>query len=117
MILRPWNPLTHLSLANEDVIVTQSDMDASNFGVTPDGRAVLFDAATIQALPLTLADFILLRTTPFATAVSQHIFDADKRAARSKSPSLVVLAEVRRLLSMTADDGLGVFGLGLPLFP
>jgi hypothetical protein len=70
---------------------SESDMDASNFGVGLDGRAFLFDAATIQALPVTLADFTLLRTTPFATAVSQHVFDADKRAARLASPSLLTL--------------------------
>jgi hypothetical protein len=91
-------------------------MDASNFGVGPDGRAVLFDAATIQALPVTLADFTLLRTTSFATAVSQHVFDPYKRAARLASPSLLALAEVRRFLSMTFDDTLGMFWRGLLLF-
>ena len=96
---------------NEDVVLTQSDMDASNFGVGLDGRAVLFDAATIQALPVTLANFTLLRTTPFATAVSQHVFDADKMVTRLASPSLKSLAEVRQFLSNTFDDSLGTFGL------
>jgi hypothetical protein len=91
-------------------------MDASNFGVSPDGRAVLLDAATIQGLPLTLADFTLLRTTPFAAAVSRYVFDADKRAARLASPSLVTLAEVRRFLSNAFDDSLGTFSLALLLF-
>ena len=96
---------------NDDVVLTQSDMDASNFGVGLDGRAVLFDAATIQALPVTLADFTLLRTTTFATAVSQHVFDAAERAASLVSTNLESLAEVRRFLSMTSDDSLGTFSL------
>ena len=96
---------------NEDVVLTQSDFDASNFGVGLDGRAVLFDAATIQALPVTLADFTLLRTTPFATAVSRHVFGAEERAARLNSPSMESLAEVRQFLSKTADDSLGTFSL------
>ena len=96
---------------NDDVVPTQSDMDAGNFGVGLDGRAVLFDAATIQALPVTLANFTLLRTTTFATAVSQHVFNAAERAVSLASTNLESLAEVRRFLSMTFDDSLGTFGL------
>jgi hypothetical protein len=110
-ICRPWNPVTNVSLVNEDVVLTQSDMDASNFGVGLDGRAVLFDTANIQALPVTLADFTLLRTAPFATAVSKHLFGAKDRAARLKSPSLESLARVRQFLIMTSDDSLGMFSL------
>ncbi|KAI0037799.1 hypothetical protein FA95DRAFT_1578590 [Auriscalpium vulgare] len=91
----------------EEIVLTQSDMAPSNFGVSSDGRAVIFDAATIQALPVTLADFTLLRTTPFATAVSKHVF-GDERAMRLASPNLASLAEVRRLLFMAADATFGV---------
>ncbi|KAI9512744.1 hypothetical protein F5148DRAFT_1145920 [Russula earlei] len=108
LIWRLWNPLTDISLVNEDVVLTQSDMDTSNFGVAPDGRAVLLDTGTIQGLPLTLADFTLLWTTPFATSVSQHVFDADERAARLVLPSLVALADVRRFLGNNSNDCLGV---------
>ncbi|KAI0037626.1 hypothetical protein FA95DRAFT_1614034 [Auriscalpium vulgare] len=78
-------------------------MDASNFGVSSDGRAVIFDAATIQALPESLADFTLLRTTPFATAVSKHVFGEERAAQRLASANIASLAEVRRLLFMAAD--------------
>jgi hypothetical protein len=110
-VRRPYIPIDDVSLVNEDVILTQSDMHACNFGVGFDGRAVIFDAATIQALPVTLADFTLLRTTPFATAVSKHVFDPVERAARLASPSMKSLAEARRYLFMLADDTLRMFGL------
>ncbi|KAJ7773257.1 hypothetical protein B0H16DRAFT_1451071 [Mycena metata] len=96
---REWNQLTDVSLADDDVVLTQSDMNAGNFGVDPNGRA---------GLPLTLANFTLLRTTAFATAVSKHVFNADERAALLASPSIKSLAEARRFLSRTFDDSLGL---------
>ena len=101
--------IADISIANEEVVLTQSDMHASNFGVSPDGRPIIFDAATIQALPVTLADFTLLRTTPFAKEVSKHVFEDDERAALLASPSIAALAEARRLLFMAADDSFGMF--------
>jgi transcriptional regulator GlxA family with amidase domain len=83
-------------------------MDMSNFGVALDGRAVVFDAATIQALPKTLADFTLLRTTKFANAVSAYVFDAGHIAALEASPNFMSLTEVRICLS-TGNDDLGKF--------
>ena len=94
----------------EDVVLTQSDMDMSNFGVALDGRAVIFDAATIQALPKTLADFTLLRTTKFAKVVSAYVFDAGHIATLQASPNFTSLAEVRIYLS-TGNDDLGKFNL------
>ena len=93
---------------DEDVVLTQSDMDISNFGVALDGRAVVFDIATIQALPRTLAEFTLLRTTNFAKAVSAYVFDADHSAALLASANFSSLTEVRIYLS-TGNDDLGKF--------
>ena len=91
-------------------MLTQSDMKISNFGVALDRRAVVFDAATIQALPKTLADFTLLRTTKFAKAVSAYVFDAGHIAAFEASPNFMALTEVRIYLS-TGNDYLGKFDL------
>ena len=103
-------PITQLSLTGDDVVLTQSDMDASSFGVALDGRAVVFDAATIQALLMTLADFTLLRTTNFAKAVSTYVFDAHERATLLASSNFEALAEVKNHLSI-GNDGLGKFNL------
>jgi len=100
-------PIARVSFVGEDVVLTQSDMGMSNFGVDLDGRAVVFDAATIQALPKTLAEFTLLRTTKFAKDVSSYVFDAGHIAALQESPKFTYLAEVRKLLSRGNDD-LGV---------
>ena len=110
-------PIAQLSLVDDDVVLTQSDMNAGNFGVALDGRAVVFDAATIQALPKTLADFTLLRTTNFAKAVSTYVFDARERDALLASSNFEALAEVRNRLSRSSNDGLGKFTwLGCFLF-
>ena len=103
-------PIADINLMDDTVVLTQSDMDPSNFGVALDGRPVIFDAATIQALPKTLADFTLLRTTAFARAVSAHVFKPDESNALLTSASFTSLAEVRRYLHV-GDDDLGKFNL------
>ncbi|KZT33873.1 hypothetical protein SISSUDRAFT_1065785 [Sistotremastrum suecicum HHB10207 ss-3] len=107
-IKRPIEPLAEISLTTEDVVLTQSDMDASNFGVAQDGRAIVFDAASIRGLPLSLADYTLFRTTPFATAVAECLFDRKEIDKRLCSPNLKSLIEVRRQLSWTYDARLGL---------
>ena len=92
------------------MVLTQSDMNPGNFGVALDGRPVIFDAATIQALPKTLADFTLLRTTSFAQAVSTYVFRPVESKALLESPNFMSLAEVRSHLFMGNDD-LGKFNL------
>jgi len=104
-------PIANINLTDDNVVLTQSDMNQSNFGVAlDDGRPVIFDAATIQALPKTLADFTLLQTTSFAKAVSAYVFHPVESNALLKSPSFISLAEVRSYLSMS-DDDLGKFNL------
>ncbi|KAJ7660374.1 hypothetical protein DFH06DRAFT_1089702 [Mycena polygramma] len=107
-IRRPWSPVPNVCLADEEVVLTQSDMDASNFGVDTDGRPVIWDAATIQALPVTLADFTLLRTTQFAKDVAAHMFTEDEMAARRREPNMMSLGEVRRRVFMGADPTYGL---------
>jgi len=105
---QPWMPpIADINLRDDTVVLTQSDMDRSNFGVALDGRPVIFDAATIQALPKTLADFTLLRTTAFARDVSVHLFKPDEIHALLMSASFTSLAEVRSYLRVGNDD-LGV---------
>ncbi|KAF8650214.1 hypothetical protein AX16_005347 [Volvariella volvacea WC 439] len=100
-------PIAEINLVDDNVVLTQSDMDPSNFGVALDGRPVVFDAATIQALPKTLADFTLFHTTPFAKAVSAYVFIARERAPLLASSNFESLTAVRTYLS-TGNDDLGV---------
>ena len=90
---------------NDDVVPTQSCMAPANFGVDLDGRAVLFDASTIQALPVTLADYSLLRTSLFGKAVSRHVFGDEEMAVRLSAPSMNALAEVRQEVFGSANFG------------
>jgi len=102
---QPWMPpIADINLRDDTVVLTQSDMDRSNFGVALDGRPVIFDAATIQALPKTLADFTLLRTTAFARDVSAHLFKPDEIHVLLMSASFTSLAEVRSYLRVGNDD-------------
>jgi len=102
--------IANINLMGDNVVLTQSDMHPSNFGVAPDGRPVIFDAATIQALPETLADFTLLKTTDFARAVSAYVFNPVEMEVLLASANFTSLAEVRIYLSR-GDDNLGKFNL------
>ncbi|KAJ6458921.1 hypothetical protein C8R47DRAFT_1328068 [Mycena vitilis] len=86
-IRRPWSPIPEVSLTGDGIVFTQPDMDASKFG----------------ALPLTLADFTLLRTTQFAKDVAAHMFPEDEITARRGEPNMMSPGEVRRRVSMCAD--------------
>jgi len=104
------------------VVLTQSDMDPSNFGVAHDGRAVIFDVATIQALPDTLAKFTLFKTTNFARRVAAYMFSPAYKDALVASSNFAALAAVRQHLTMGDDDlgkvNLACFLLGAePPFP
>ena len=89
-------------------MLTQSDMHACNFGVAVDGRPVVFDVATVQALPATLAHFTLLRTTKFAKDVGAQLLSVREQVALLTSPNFDSLWEVRDRLRMGTDD-LGKF--------
>ncbi|KAI0043699.1 hypothetical protein FA95DRAFT_1523809 [Auriscalpium vulgare] len=108
--------IADVSFEGEKVVLAQTDMDASNFGVSPDGRAVIFDAATIQALPESLADYSLLRNTDFATAVSKDVF-GDERATRLASSNIASLSEVRQQLFMGYSETLNLDEDGYPVPP
>ncbi|KLO07943.1 hypothetical protein SCHPADRAFT_627328 [Schizopora paradoxa] len=105
---RRWEPIADISFATEDVVLTQSDMDPSNFGVAADGRPIIYDAASIRGLPISLADYTLLRTTPFARVVAGCLFSRDDMLACWGSPNLVSLAEVKKYLGGAFDDTLGL---------
>ncbi|KZT33877.1 hypothetical protein SISSUDRAFT_376070 [Sistotremastrum suecicum HHB10207 ss-3] len=109
-IRRSREPLAEISFITEEVVLTQSDMHASNFGVASDGRGILYDAASIGGFPLSLANFTLLRTTPFAAAVAQHIFDPEESAQLLTSPNMKSLVAVRKQLTWTFDDRFGTCG-------
>ncbi|KZT37597.1 hypothetical protein SISSUDRAFT_833065 [Sistotremastrum suecicum HHB10207 ss-3] len=116
-IRRPVEPIVEISLTSEDVVLTQSDMDESNFGVAADGRGILFDVATIRGLPLSLADYTLLRTTPFAKAVAECLFDPAEMEERLGTPTMKSLVEVRKQLRWTYDDSLGLDADGNVKYP
>lgn len=78
-------------------------MDPRNFGVAPDGRAIIFDAATIQAMPLTLANFTLLFSSPFADAVSENLFSSKEIKALLRSKNVKSLTGVRRFMKTFAE--------------
>ncbi|KAF8326441.1 hypothetical protein F5887DRAFT_1002736 [Amanita rubescens] len=52
-------PVIPVSFDNEPLILTQSDMDASNFGVDESGKIVLLDFSQIGWLPLSFSKFTI----------------------------------------------------------
>lgn len=106
-------PIVPINLTHDTLVLTQSDMDKkSNFGVDLDGRPVIFDAATVQVLPRTLADYTMLRSTEFAREVAEKLLDAEKIARLRESIGFESLSEVRKVLN-TGNDDLAELGLTL----
>ena len=57
----------------EPLIFTQSDMDASNFGVDDSGNTVLLDFGEIGLLPVSFAIFTMSSDTTFTAAVAKFL--------------------------------------------
>ncbi|KAF7295702.1 hypothetical protein MIND_01110600 [Mycena indigotica] len=78
--------LPELSISNEKLVLTQSDMYACNFGVDTAGNPVVLDFQQICWLPESLELYTLLRTTGFAWLVAEQLYTADEcRALASRS--------------------------------
>jgi len=94
-VMRRRQPdLAEISIAGELLVLTQSDMDPSNFAVDTTWRPVIFDFCEIGWLPESLANFTLLRTSSFAAAVSERVF-GDNLASVAASSNLASLCAVR----------------------
>jgi hypothetical protein len=101
--LRQRSPtVTDVSIAHEPLVLTQSDMDASNFGIDAAGRPVVLDCGEIGWLPESLGLYTLFRTTAFARKVAAHLFDLDEATHLCAQPNLASIAGVRTLLGQAA---------------
>ncbi|KAG8946888.1 hypothetical protein FRC04_011315 [Tulasnella sp. 424] len=90
-----------ISIAHERLVLTQSDINAGNFGVDDEGRPCIFDFDEIGWLSESLADYTLLRTTAFAADVAKSL---DTRT----SPNLASMGRVRSFLVMSSPPCLGL---------
>jgi hypothetical protein len=95
-----------IHIAHEPLVLTQSDMDASNFGVDAAGRPVVLDSGEIGWLPESLDLYTLFRTTGFARKVAAHLFDPDEATRLCAQPNLASMAGVRTLLGQAAPPNL-----------
>ena len=102
--------LAEISIAGEPLVLTQSDMDPSNFAVDATWRPVIFDFGEIGWLPKSLADFTLLRTSSFAAAVSAHVLGDDLDSVAASS-NLVSMCAVKTYLGVGYESKLGTSGL------
>ena len=91
-------------------MLTQSDMDPSNFGVDTAGRPVIFDFGQIGWLPESLANYSLLGTTLFASGVSAGVLD-DRLRPVAESSNVKSMSAVRVHLGMSFSHDLGAFGI------
>ncbi|KAG8899498.1 hypothetical protein FRC01_010491, partial [Tulasnella sp. 417] len=104
--IRLRSRIKDIRIAGEELVLTQSDINPGNFGVDTNGRPVIFDAATIGWLPESFANYTLLLTNEFATAVSKHVFAPEKAEALKRSANLVSMSRVRALLIQVYRDDL-----------
>jgi len=87
-----------ISIAHEPLVLTQSDMDVSNFGVDAAGRPVILDFGEIGWLPESLDLYTLFRTTAFARKVAAHLYGPDEAVRLCAQPNLDSIARVRTLV-------------------
>ncbi|KIO27483.1 hypothetical protein M407DRAFT_23297 [Tulasnella calospora MUT 4182] len=94
--------IADVSIANEQLVLTQSDMDPSNFGVDAAGRSVILDPGEIGWLPESLALYTLFRTTEFASDVAACLYTPEDAARLGAHPNLASMAVVRVMLAQAA---------------
>ena len=95
-----------INIVNERLVLTQSDMDRSNFGVNTEGRPVILDAGEIGWLPESLELFTLFRTTWFGNSITENLYAPEDAAILREQPKLHSMAQVRGLLRMAAQPSL-----------
>jgi len=98
--------ISDVSIVNERLVLTQSDMDRSNFGVDTEGRSVILDCGEIGWLPESLELFTLFRTTGFASSVAEHLYTPEDAATLRKRPNLHAMAGVKVLLGVASRPSL-----------
>jgi hypothetical protein len=97
-----------VSIADEPLVLTQSDMDRSNFGVDSAKRPVILDAGEIGWLPESLGLFTLFKTTGFARAVAEHLFTPEEATVLRAQPNLISMTQVKALLGTAARPSLNL---------
>ncbi|KZT04173.1 uncharacterized protein LAESUDRAFT_703740 [Laetiporus sulphureus 93-53] len=100
-------PVAHVSLCNERLVFTQSDMDESNFGVDVEGRTCLFDFGAVGLLPESFASYTMSSSVQFTAAVAQHL-------GWPSSPNLRTMGRISTFLWMYFDPTLGLDDNGNP---
>ncbi|KAG8894774.1 hypothetical protein FRC00_008475 [Tulasnella sp. 408] len=113
-ICRRTNPgLGHLDVFYQEVVFSQADADASNFGVRPDGRPVIFDYFEIGRVRVPLANFTLVCGTDFAQDIAKLVSDALHLGSKT-APDMFLIAVVKATLVMVYDKKLGLNHDGTP---
>lgn len=101
-----------ISISNDRVMYSQSDMDDSNFGIDEKGRTVLLDFESIGLVPATLILSTLFRD-PTLRPVLASLLDTLELAGQISS--LKSLAAIRNSLWMVADPKLALGNDGRPI--
>ncbi|KAG9038125.1 hypothetical protein FS837_001301 [Tulasnella sp. UAMH 9824] len=113
-ICRRSNPgLGHLDVLHQEVVFSQADVDESNFGVSPDGRPVIFDFFEIGRVPVPLANFTLVCGTAFAQDIAKIVSDT-LHLGWQAAPDMILIAVVAATLVMVYDKKLGLNHDGTP---
>ena len=100
-VTRRIEPPAPVSISHERLVFTQSDMDASNFGIDEEGRACLFDFTEVGLLPESFAAYTMSLRDPFTVEVAQHL-------NWPPSPNLETMIQIYRCLVTLADPTLGM---------
>ena|SRR5258708_30525259 len=99
-ILRQFRPAAPTSISHEQLVLTQSDMHMSNFGVNDKGMMCLFDFGEVGLLPESFTSYTMSLTAPFTVDVAQHL-------VWLSCSNLDSMSKICRYLAILADLTLG----------
>lgn len=89
--------MANISISGERLVLTQSDMHPSNFGIDVTGRVIIFDFGEIGWLPESLANYTLLPPRGSDDEVATLVFGDHIESVRA-SPNIASLGAVKRFL-------------------
>jgi len=90
-----------INIKHESLVFTQSDMDASNFGVDKNGKTCLFDFEAVGLLPQSFVTYTMSRAgESFASKVARYL-------DLPPSPNVPSMKKLSGLLWVISDSTFG----------
>ncbi|KAI6103676.1 hypothetical protein F5141DRAFT_1050428 [Pisolithus sp. B1] len=101
ILSRAFEVVAPVRISHEQLVFTQSDMDASNFGADDKGNTCLFDFGEVGLLPESFANHTMSSNAPFTVQVVKYL-------GWPSCPNLDSMSKIRGFLGILGDTTLGM---------